>query len=120
MIVWLIALNTLSGTWVGPGASRRYFILHPLNSFLSKLSIWLEKMLHILQQLEKNQGLVYRPKRGILRIFGPEARDFLERMCTQNLTNLSYQNPKQASFITHQGKMVEYVAIFVLEYNNFV
>lgn len=74
-------------------------------------------MLHLLK-LKAKEGLIYQPKRGLLRIFGSEAKDFLQRLTTQNLLNLSYNNPVMASVINHQGKMIEYVAIFLLNDND--
>jgi tRNA-modifying protein YgfZ len=75
-------------------------------------------MLHIVDQLKNGQDLLYRPKRGLLRMIGPDARAFLQRMSTGDVSKLTGNNPVASSFVNNKGRMVEHAIIFEIGLND--
>lgn len=69
-------------------------------------------MLDVFYKLTEEKSLMYRPQRGILRIYGREAKDFLQRMSTADMHKLSPTNPVGTCFINNKGRMVEFAVVF--------
>lgn len=47
-----------------------------------------------------------------MSIFGPDAKDFIQRMSTNDISHLTRENPAQTSFVTNKGRMVDHCLVF--------
>lgn len=75
---------------------------------------------HALNELKGGRSLIFSPKRGVLRITGTDARDFLQRMSTNNLMALSHKNPVQSSFTNNKGRMIDHCLLFLNDHNDVI
>lgn len=62
----------------------------------------------------------YREPRGVLSIKGKDARDFLQRMSTNDVSKLSKTSPIETCFINNKGRMVDHCLIFQKGEDDFV
>lgn len=69
-------------------------------------------MLQLQELLQQRQEILYRPKRGFLRIFGKDCKSFVQRMSTGDIEKLGPKKPVGTCFITNKGKMIDFVVIF--------
>jgi folate-binding protein YgfZ len=67
---------------------------------------------HTLNKLAQGEKAIFVKKQGILRLAGTEARAFLQRMSTNDLSRLHKDHPLQTSFITNKGRMVDHCLVF--------
>ena len=65
-----------------------------------------------LDQLKNGNNLVYRSPRALIEINGRDARDFLQRMSTNNLKDLAKNNPLQTTFTNSKGGVIDHCLIF--------
>lgn len=68
----------------------------------------------------KNQPLWYEMPLGVLSIKGVDAKDFLQRMSTNDLSNLSEKKSLCTAFINSKGRMVDFVHVFAKNSDEFL
>lgn len=78
------------------------------------------KMFHIFKALHQGESLLYKPQRGCLCIYGPDARDFLQRMSTADFTKLSATNPIDTCFINNKGRLIEHCYAFLGQHEDII
>lgn len=76
-------------------------------------------IVNIIGLLNQGQIFKYRTKRAILNITGPDARDFLQRMSTNDIALLGPENPLQSCFLNNKGRIVDCITIFQHEEQTF-
>jgi folate-binding protein YgfZ len=65
-----------------------------------------------IHELKQNACLIASQKRGILKIAGKDAKDFLQRMSTNDIRKLNSQSPLHTSFINNKGRIIDHCVLF--------
>jgi len=73
-----------------------------------------------LNHLQSGHPLFYKSAQAVISIQGPDARDFLQRMSTNDLAKLTKDHPLATSFTNNKGGMIDHCLIFADEPANFV
>lgn len=69
--------------------------------------------------IETKKTLFAPSKRSILGMQGKDAKDFLQRMSTNDLSKLSFKEPLLTCFLNNKGRVIDEVVIFENEANNY-
>jgi len=79
------------------------------------------KMPNIAQDaLFSGEILAFAASRGVLSIKGPDARNFLQRMSTNDLTKVKADNLIQTSFINNKGRMIDHACVIAQDAESFI
>lgn len=76
-------------------------------------------IVNIIERLKELQVFKYRPKRAVLNMSGPDARDFLQRMSTNDIRLLNLKQSVQTCFLNNKGRIIDYVIILMREVDNY-
>lgn len=77
-------------------------------------------IVNIIKRLKELQVFKYRPNRAVISIVGPDARDFLQRMSTNDMGLLNLKQGVQTCFLNNKGRIFDYVTVFMREVENYV
>lgn len=72
------------------------------------------------EALGNNEILLFPALRGVLEIKGLEAKDFLQRMSTNDLTKISDSSLVQTSFINNKGRIIDHAYILARDEESFL
>lgn len=67
-----------------------------------------------LENVKRGAVLTYRATRGILCLAGVDAQNFIQRLSTNDLTQLSSKHGMQTSFTDNKGRMIDHCLAFAL------
>jgi folate-binding protein YgfZ len=76
-------------------------------------------IVNIIKRLKELQVFKYSSKRAVINIVGADARDFLQRMSTNDMGALALGRATQSCFLNNKGRIVDYVTVLVRELNSY-
>jgi folate-binding protein YgfZ len=74
----------------------------------------------LFSELNLNKSFAYKPTFSQLLISGPDALSFLQKMSTNDLSQLATDQSLSTVFITHQGKIIDFTHVFCLKKDSFL
>jgi len=76
-------------------------------------------IVNIIKRLNDLQVFKYCPPRAVINMVGPDARDFLQRMSTNDMGPLVLGQHVQTCFLNNKGRIFDYVTVVPRELNNY-
>lgn len=70
--------------------------------------------------LDEGDALFVPTEKSILRICGPDARAFLQRMSTNDMANVSVKKPIATCFLNNKGRIIDEAIVFAQENDDFL
>jgi folate-binding protein YgfZ len=74
----------------------------------------------IITLLKQQKMMSYKPKRAIFSIKGPDAKEFLQRMSTNDMNGLMQKPLVETCFLNNKGRIVDYVCVIARDVNDYL
>lgn len=68
-------------------------------------------IINIIAELKHSQVFQYVPERAVVKLEGPDAKSFLQRMSTNDMSKLAPGHLVQTCFLNNKGRLVDYVIV---------
>src|SRR5580700_3224715 len=100
--------------------------MNPNNNFNRFYSVELTEAMNINvdnfleQPLKMGNTLFHRADLAILSIKGPDSRNFLQRLSSNDLSKLNITSPLCTCFLNQKGRMVDLVYVFEQDHDHFI